>query len=194
MTTWSSPLFFYFFVLKIVRMFYTGRGDDGKTSLFHCDQRLSKSSNIAEALGALDELNSFLGWCKTKSSPEIALWLENAQNDIFSVQAQVAGAEKNISASDVNKLEDWIDEIEHRLDPIKSFIIAGGSELSAMLDFARTLARRAERRVVTANEERVIETSPETLAYLNRLSSFLFALARLVNKEEGVIESGPVYN
>ena len=132
-------------------MLYTGKGDNGKTSLYHCDQRLSKNSLVAEALGSLDELNSFLGWCKVKAS-DLVLKLEQVQNKLFVIQAEVAGAEKFVSESDVEELETWIGEIEEGLDPIKSFVISGGSELSAMLDFARTIARRTERSVVAVKE------------------------------------------
>ncbi|HRZ30340.1 MAG TPA: cob(I)yrinic acid a,c-diamide adenosyltransferase [Candidatus Paceibacterota bacterium] len=173
-------------------MLYTGQGDDGKTSLFHCDQRLSKSSQVAEALGALDELNSLLGWCKVKA-PDLAPRLEQVQNKLFVIQAEVAGADKFVAKSDVSELENWIGEIEKKLPPVKSFIIAGGSELSAMLDFARTIARRTERRVVAVKGFGDIDLKPETLAYLNRLSSLLYALARQANQNMGIKEDGPSY-
>lgn len=174
-------------------MLYTKKGDDGKTSLFHCDQRLSKSSLVAEALGALDELNSFLGWCKVKASGQVSAQLASTQNNLFSVQAEVAGADKFVTECDVSELEVWIGEIEKKLTPVKSFIIAGGSELSVMLDYARTLARKAERRLVAVKEVGDIDLKPETLAYLNRLSSYLYALARQANQEAGIKEDGPSY-
>lgn len=175
-------------------MLYTGKGDDGKTSLYHCDQRLSKSSKVAEALGSLDEINSLLGWCKLRSPKEIALRLTTVQDNLFSIQAEVAGAEKFVTNSDVNKLESWIAKIEESLPEIKTFIISGGSELSAMFDFARTIARRTERKVVAVFEVGDVVLKPETLSYLNRLSSFLYALAREANKEAGVEEEKPKYN
>jgi cob(I)alamin adenosyltransferase len=174
-------------------MLYTGKGDDGKTGLYHCDQRLSKSSQVAEALGSLDEINSLLGWCKLKSPEEIALQLTTVQDNLFSIQAEVAGAEKFVTSSDVTDLESWIAKIEKGLPEIKTFIIAGGSELSAMFDFARTIARRTERRVVAVSEAKEVALKPETLSYLNRLSSFLYALAREANKEAGVEEERPAY-
>lgn len=174
-------------------MLYTGKGDDGKTNLFHCDQRLSKSSAIAEALGPLDEINSFLGWCKLRSPKKVASQLTTVQDNLFSIQAEVAGAEKFVTTSDVVELESWIADIERGLPEIKTFIISGGSELSTMFDFARTVARRAERRVVSVFEAKEVTLKPETLAYLNRLSSFLYALAREANREAGVEEEGPVY-
>ncbi len=174
-------------------MLYTGKGDNGKTSLYHCDQSLSKSSLVAEALGSLDEINSFLGWCKVKASGQVPAQLALTQNNLFSVQAEVAGADKFVTIEDVFELEAWIGEIEKSLPPIKTFIVSGGSELSAMFDFARTIARRTERKVVAVSEAKEVALKPETLAYLNRLSSFLYALARQANKEVGIEEEKPSY-
>ena len=175
-------------------MLYTGKGDNGKTSLYHCDQRLSKSSLVAEALGSLDEINSFLGWCKVKASGKVLSQISSTQDNLFSVQAEVAGADKFVTSNDIKELETWIAEIEKSLPEIKSFIVSGGSELSAMFDFARTIARRTERKVVAVSEEKELIIKPETLAYLNRLSSFLYALARQANNEAGIEEKKPQYN
>ncbi|MFA5022704.1 MAG: cob(I)yrinic acid a,c-diamide adenosyltransferase [Candidatus Paceibacterota bacterium] len=188
-------------------MLYTGKGDKGQTKLYHCDQRLSKSSQIAEALGTLDEINSLLGWCKTKAergealslpkaSPRGATFfsiLEETQNNLFSVQAELAGAPKKLSPTVVKKAEAIIKVIDKELPPIKSFIIPGGTELSAMLDVARTVARRAERQAVAVVEAGDIKLSLSTLAFLNRLSSLLYALARLVNHRAGIKEKKPSY-
>lgn len=193
-------------------MLYTGKGDDGKTKTFGCDQRVSKSSHIAEALGNLDELNSFLGVVKTSCKDkncdlkEISFGsiIEEMQSNIFTISAGLAGSDKRINESKVKTVEENIAEIETELPPITKFTIAGGTELSALLDFARTLARRAERRVVavsesasaeaSANQEKQVDVGPETLKYLNRLSSILFALARLSNLRSGIKESAPSYN
>lgn len=179
-------------------MFYTKKGDDGKTKIFDCDQRFSKSSAIAEALGSLDEVNSYLGVikCKVKGYKVIE---ENAtdilnriQNDLFIVQAQVAGADKKIEGDEVNYIEEIINNIEKALPPIKSFLISGANELSASFDFSRTLARRAERRVVGVHDEGTEKIDSQTLVFLNRLSSLLYALARYTAKESGE-ESAPKY-
>jgi cob(I)alamin adenosyltransferase len=180
-------------MLKI-DMLYTGKGDNGKTSLYHCDQRLSKSSLVAEALGSLDEINSFLGWCKVKTSGKVLSQISSTQDNLFSVQAEVAGADKFVTQNDVTELEDWIAEIEKKLPEIKTFIVSGGTELAAMFDFARTIARRTERKVVAVSEAGDVALKPETLAYLNRLSSFLYALARGANNEAGIEEERPQYN
>lgn len=182
---------------------YTGKGDGGTTKFFGCDQkRVSKNSAVAEALGNLDELNSFLGLVKLKAG-EFSKTLENIQENIFIICAYIAGADKNLTEDKVREMENIIAECEKELPPIKTFTIAGGTELSALLDFARTLARHAERRVVAVHDSYFAEASqdkdlrqisPEILKYLNRLSSILFALARLTNLRSGIKEHAPSYN
>ena len=182
-------------------MLYTRKGDKGDTSVFGCDQRFSKSSAIAEALGTLDEVNSFLGVCKTKRGgtdvsvkgeylPDI---LNEVQQNLFVVQAEIAGASKMIEESKVKDIEEIVDAVEKELPPVKTFFVSGGTELAASIDFARTLARRAERRVVAVSEEGLVKVGGHTLAYLNRLSSLLYALTRLVNLKSGITEQSPTY-
>ncbi len=184
-------------------MLYTRKGDGGTTKTFGCNQRISKSSLVAEALGSLDEANSFLGLVRAKTAQisfkvsigEIKfseLILETQQN-LFIVQAEVAGSTLSISQDKMIKIETIVDEIEKVLPPIKSFFISGTTELGATFDFARTLARRAERRVVAAHEEGKVKVNPNTLAYLNRLSSLLYALARISSHLEGKEEIKPSY-
>lgn len=173
-------------------MLYTRKGDNGTTKTFGCDQRISKSSIVAEALGSLDEVNSFLGVLRARDTKHSKIILEVQQN-LFIVQAEVAGSAMSISAEKVKEVEKIVDDIEKILPPIKSFFISGATELGAMFDFARTLSRRAERRVVAAKEEGKIKVSAETLAYLNRLSSLLYALARITSHLEGKEEIKPEY-
>lgn len=175
---------------------FTGKGDGGTTKVFGCDQqRISKSSELPEALGALDELNAFLGFVKMRSVGEerIARILRETQETLFIIQAEVAGADKHVQADAVQKIEEIVNAIEKEIPPLKGFSIAGGTELSALLDVARTLARRAERRLVAVAEAGVRELPPTTKAYMNRLSSLLFALARLANHLAGVAEENPAY-
>jgi cob(I)alamin adenosyltransferase len=173
-------------------MLFTGKGDDGNTSLFGCcDQRISKSSAVAEALGAVDEVNSLLGVAKMAANEKVAEILDQIQHDLFIVQAELAGAKKEIVREKIVVLENIIQEIEQELPPIKTFFVAGGTPLAAQLDHARAVARRAERRVVKVSEER--EIAAATLAYLNRLSSILYALARLENHKSGINEEPPRY-
>lgn len=183
-------------------MLYTRKGDGGTTKTFGCDQRVSKSSAIAEALGTLDEVNSFLGICKIRSKEkkymvagremdEVVHWL---QSNLFIVQAEVAGADKKIVEEKVKEVERIVDAIEKTLPPITTFFISGGTELAAKFDIARTIARRAERRVTAVADEGTREVSAHTKAFLNRLSSILYALARYANHLEGVSEQAPDYS
>ncbi len=150
-------------------------------------KKFSKSSPQIEALGALDELNSLLGLCKTKADKSVLKILEEAQNDLFIIQGEVAGGNNKIKKNRIIEIEKIIDDIEKKLPKIKNFTISGGTKLSALLDYARAVARRAERRCVA--EKKFL--SPDSLKYLNRLSSLLFALARLANK--GIKEKKPKY-
>ena len=175
---------------------FTGKGDAGTTTAFGCNQqRISKSSELPEALGALDELNAFLGFVKMRSVSEsrIASAIRDVQETLFIIQAEVAGADKRVGERAVKNIEDIVNGIEKEIPKLKGFSIAGGTELSALLDVARTLARRAERRIIAVKEIKLRELSNETLAYMNRLSSLLFALARLANHLAGVAEVVPHY-
>ena len=187
-------------------MLYTRKGDQGTTKVLDSQNRFSKSSGMAEALGSLDELNSFLGLCKFKASQmqEGGLVmgkrgyttldiLREVQENLFIVQAQIAGADKKIVKAKVTKVEAIVDAIEKEIPPLKGFSIAGGTELSSLLDFARTIARRTERRVVAINESAERKMTEHSMAYLNRLSSLLFALARLSNHRSGITEQMPSY-
>jgi cob(I)alamin adenosyltransferase len=175
-------------------MLYTKKGDDGKTGAYHCDQRFSKSSAIAEALGTLDEVNSYLGIIKAQINQDSTLIdLGRIQENLFIIQAEVAGAPKKIDKKEILKMEKIIDSLEKELPPIKTFFISGTTILSAEFDFARTLARRAERRVVAVAEESLVNISPNTLAYLNRLSSLLYVFARQMAYKSGIKESAPTY-
>jgi cob(I)alamin adenosyltransferase len=188
-------------------MLYTGKGDGGTTKTFGCDQqRISKSSELPEALGTLDELNSFLGLAKVRAKQvqdtgvavgkkriPMSKILQSIQETLFIVQAEVAGAPKKVGKLKVTEVETIVNTIEKVIPPITTFSIAGGTELSAILDVARTLSRRAERRVVAVDELQLRKISPNTKAYLNRLSSLLFALARLANHTSGINEESPSY-
>ncbi len=182
-------------------MIYTGKGDNGTMTVFGCDQRISKSSAIAEALGVLDEINSFLGLCKVNekavgsklSNASFSEIINQVQQNLFIIQAEVAGAGKSIESGKIKKIEKMIDMIENELPSIKTFFISGGTELSALFDIARTIARRAERRLVEVSEESKVKVGADSLAYLNRLSSLLYALARLTNHRSGINEESPKY-
>ena len=183
-------------------MLYTKKGDGGTTKTFGCDQRISKSSSIAEALGSLDEINSFLGLCKINSRKEklktagglfFSDIVNTIQENLFIVQAEMAGAPKKIEKEKVVEVETIVDNIEKELPLIKTFFISGSTECGALFDIARTISRRAERRAVTVVEDGKVKLSPDTLAYLNRLSSLLYALARLSSHKSGINEFAPSY-
>jgi cob(I)alamin adenosyltransferase len=175
---------------------FTGKGDVGTTTAFGCNQqRISKSSELPEALGALDELNAQLGFVKMRAAEvsRISAALREIQEMLFIVQAQTAGANKQLPSDAVGKMEAEIGRIEKEIPPVTGFSIAGGTELSALLDVARTLARRAERRLIAVEAAGARAMPPDTKTYMNRLSSLLFALARLANHDAGIAEEHPKY-
>jgi cob(I)alamin adenosyltransferase len=181
---------------------FTRKGDDGTTKTFSCDQRRSKNSAVSEALGTVDELNAFLGFVKIKSqsfSNNIILEksffeiINNVQQNLFIVQAELAGSKMNIEQEKASEVEEIINTAETEMPPIKNFFVSGGTEMAATFDFARTIARRAERRVIAAHEAGDPKMNAASLAYLNRLSSLLYALARLSNHRAGIIEEKPEY-
>jgi cob(I)alamin adenosyltransferase len=181
-------------------MLFTGKGDNGTTKLFGCDQRMSKSSAIAEALGSVDEINSLIGVLKMKGGVTQATsgltyheLLSDVQQDLFVLQAQLGGADKQMETARVVKVETWINAIEQELPPITTFFVSGGTELAALADYVRTVARRAERSVVAALEIPDPSLKPPMFQYMNRLSSLLYALARLANHRAGVSEEKPHY-
>lgn len=165
---------------------YTKTGDKGETSLFG-GKRVQKDSLRIEAYGTVDELNSIIGVCRSLTPPkQIDTILEKIQNDLFTLGADLATPQdsqskaiKRTQASDILRLEQHIDAIEPKLEPLKSFILPGGSHLAAMLHYARTVCRRAERAVVQLSRTEQIGDQP--IIYLNRLSDLLFVLARWTN-------------
>ncbi len=188
-------------------MLYTGKGDGGTTKTFEkTPNRISKASELPECLGTLDELNAFVGFCKVRArdgvDPVVTIGnkryatsaiLHDVQETLFIVQAEVAGAPKKVRKTKVTHVESLVNTIETMIPPVVSFSIAGGTELSAMLDVARTLSRRAERRLVGVHEAGLRKIADPTRAYANRLSSLLFALARLANASAGIPEQNPSY-
>ena len=164
---------------------YTRGGDDGETGLYG-GSRVSKSSPRVSCYGGSDELNSVLGWCASIESPLSDL-LSREQHHIFNVGSHLATpADKandnlpNLPTDCVATLENEIDDFDAQLEPLKNFILPGGCELSARLHIARTVCRRIERDLVelAANEN----IDGEFIKYFNRLSDWLFTLARYANK------------
>jgi cob(I)alamin adenosyltransferase len=169
---------------------YTRTGDAGQTSLVG-GARVSKSSLRVDSYGEVDELNSVLGLARARlQDTEVDEVLSLIQNDLFTLGADLAsptGIEvPRIDAAFVKTLEDYADQFLEALEPLKEFILPGGSQSGATLHLARTIARRAERRVVALAEAEAVNA--ETIIYLNRLSDLLFILARVVNHRAGIPE------
>ncbi len=170
---------------------YTRTGDTGETSLRH-GQRVRKDHRRIEVSGALDELCAWLGFARTSSTDiELDNLLTRIQQDIFALSAAVANPTGDVatpekvafSVDKVSALERAIDRAEAALPPLKHFILPGGAEPAARLHVARTICRRAERRLAGLAAEEAI--APVFLAYVNRLSDLLFVLARLANHRAG---------
>ncbi len=167
---------------------YTRTGDYGQTSLFGGD-RVPKDNPRVDAYGTIDELNSFLGVARASwpSSP-IDDELHRIQADLFDLGAQLASPGMSrftgVDSKRIEDLEHAIDEIEAELEPLKNFVLPGGSLAAAHLHVARTVCRRAERHVVALRDD--TEPTRCAVAYLNRLSDYLFVAARLANAKHGV--------
>jgi cob(I)alamin adenosyltransferase len=198
---------------KEKNILYTGFGDKGTTTLYDCKQgRISKSSILVEALGSVDELNAYLGIIKVYSDLDTVFLktgnlsaqagkkvfyskiIEDIQQTLFVIQAELGGSTMSVSKKELNKIEKIIDEIGEILPPITTFTISGGSIISAGLDFARTLSRKSERRVVAVALEGSRKIGPGTISYMNRLSSVLFAMSRYANYIFAIPENHPDYN
>ncbi|MFO7323028.1 MAG: cob(I)yrinic acid a,c-diamide adenosyltransferase [Chloroflexota bacterium] len=173
---------------------YTRTGDDGTTSLFS-GPRVPKHDQRVEAYGTVDELNSHLGVARALGlQPEAQDWLAQVQSDLFYLGADLATPNDARSARVVRVdtarvawLEATIDELTAQLPPLKLFILPGGSPGAAQLHVARTVCRRAERLTAALAEREPI--GQFVLPYLNRLSDFLFTLARWENWKAGVDET-----
>lgn len=167
---------------------YTKRGDRGETSLYDEKNtqrtRISKDSLIVNTLGVIDELNSSIGvavsFCDDKKTKTL---LEEVQKDLLRIGSIIAGSKLRFSKSKTRKLEKVIDGLEGSLPVLKNFIIPGGEKFASHLHFSRSLARKAERKMVALSKE--IRVKEQILAYLNRLSDFLFMLARQASHKKG---------
>lgn len=173
---------------------YTKTGDDGTTSLFS-GGRVSKSHLRVEAYGTVDELNSALGLARAfKPSAQADDWLAQVQRQLFHLGADLATPLESQSswvvrmdAETVTWLEAGIDAMMAELPPLTNFILPGGTPAAAQIHVARTVCRRAERMVVLLQQHEAL--GGYALAYLNRLSDFLFVLARWENFRAGVPEA-----
>jgi cob(I)alamin adenosyltransferase len=170
---------------------YTKAGDDGTTGLIGGD-RVRKSDARIDCVGAIDEVNASLGWCATSGDAHVATLLLPIQNDLFVIGSHLALADgatagaslPPLEESIVARLEMEIDAADGELPPLRSFILPGGTETAARLHLARTVCRRAERRIAAFALDRPVPSV--ILTYLNRLSDWLFVQARHANQRAGV--------
>ncbi|WP_128906285.1 cob(I)yrinic acid a,c-diamide adenosyltransferase [Halorubrum amylolyticum] len=174
---------------------YTGRGDEGDTDLRDMS-RVSKASPRIEAYGTVDEANALIGTVRPTEHDDLDDLLETVQNHLHVVQADLANPDPDpddpaVEPEHVETLEAQIDALDDELEPLRSFVLPGGGEAGARLHHARTVTRRAERRVVElARSEPINETA---VTYLNRLSDLLFTLGRVANARDGEPEESPSY-
>ena len=165
---------------------YTRTGDDGTTSLVG-GTRAPKDSLRLEAYGTVDELNSWLGLiaASTIITHDRQADLQAIQNTLFDIGAALATEPESkwqpqpIAQSTIDTIEAAIDTVDSSLPPLRAFILPGGHPDAARANIARTVARRAERRIIAL--ARTVDIDPGILRYINRISDYLFALARLIN-------------
>ncbi len=175
---------------------YTKTGDEGKTSLLG-GTKVSKTNPRIEAYGTVDELNSFVGMCRTAGdiTEEINTELILIQKHLFELGSELSVDPENppgfsfdvVEESDVDYLEKAIDRMDEELPELKNFILPGGKASASAAHVCRTVCRRAERRTAVLYDHQ--ETRPVVLQYLNRLSDYFFVLARYINHQAGIEET-----
>jgi cob(I)alamin adenosyltransferase len=181
-----------FILVKI----YTKTGDAGDTGLFG-GGRVAKDDPRVEAYGDVDELNAFLGVARAvELMPRVDEVLVPLQRDLFAIGALLATPDRDRMAQQLQKariddrriaeLEQAIDDAESELEPLRAFVLPGGTPKAAALHVARTVCRRAERHIVRLQHD--VEVPGIVVIYMNRLSDLLFTLARLANKRAGAGE------
>ena len=166
---------------------YTRTGDDGTTGLGD-GRRVNKDSLRVDAMGDVDELNSVIGLMITEGVPYILQeQLTQIQHDLFNLGGEICIPGYVILQTErIEDLEEAIDTLNDDLEPLKEFILPGGTKAAAYCHLARTVCRRAERKLIELHRtEKVTEIS---LQYLNRLSDLLFVMCRMINKEAGVAD------
>jgi cob(I)alamin adenosyltransferase len=168
---------------------YTRTGDEGTTGLFG-GQRAPKNDPRFDCIGTLDELNAAIGW-SAASAPTLSATLHQIQNELFIIGSQLASPKPSpslptLSATSITRLEQEIDGAEKDLEPLRQFILPGGSESAARLHLTRAIARRAERHLVAFIAQNPLD--PTILQFINRLSDWLFVQARWLNKQQNIAD------
>lgn len=165
---------------------YPSSGDKGQSRLIN-GAFVGKNAELFHAVGTVDELSSFIGWCAAAADGDVRDQIAQIQKDLFAVGAQVAGwADRPFDDQAVNCLQRQIHQFWEQLPPLKGFVVPYGCELACRLHIARTVCRRAERLIVQL--ARVRETQHQVLQYINRLSDWLFVAARYANFSAGLDE------
>ncbi len=163
----------------------TKTGDSGETGLGN-GERVSKNSPRVHAMGAVDKLNSIIGWTRIASIDKIDKYLEKIQQDLFNIGGELAIPDVDINLLDESRLK-WLEEktesINGTLPPLNEFILPGGTEFSSRLHIARTECRDTERSLVALSEQEYVSDLHKK--YLNRLSDFFFVMARVEKIEKG---------
>ncbi|MBC8105611.1 MAG: cob(I)yrinic acid a,c-diamide adenosyltransferase [Anaerolineae bacterium] len=177
---------------------YTKTGDDGTTGLIG-GERISKGDLRIDCYGTVDELNAAVGWAAVVCDGSIGVLLQQIQHELFNIGSHLAVPDKSPEQNDnapsatplppldeamIARLEAEIDSAETMLQPLRQFILPGGSEAAARLHLVRTICRRAERLAVELARDHSVPSTIVT--YLNRLSDWLFVQARLANQQAGV--------
>lgn len=173
---------------------YTRAGDRGETSL-PGGLRVAKDTPRLEASGTIGELNALLGLARAEPlSDDVDRLLERIQHELLEIQAELGAPDpaapqsRKIGPAQIQAIEEAIDHYEEGLEPLREFILPAGARAAAGLHLARTVCRRAERRLVTLMRDGQPVTPPSLTAYLNRLGDLLFVLARTVNLQAGYRE------
>ena len=177
-------------VMVVLNRIYTRSGDEGTTMLGNGERRKKYDLRV-DAYGIVDEVTAVIGVARlhTAQSPDIDAMLGRIQNDLFDLAADLCspdvgkgpgGARLTVNAVQVKRLEDEIDLLNAELAPLRTFVLAGGSPAAAYLHLARTVCRRAERRIVELKDTGE-SVSGELMSYINRLSDFLFVASRYLN-------------
>lgn len=176
--------------MVVLSKIYTKTGDKGETALSD-GSRVPKYSPRVDAYGIIDELNATVGLARLYAQAELSLALARVSNDLFDLGADLATPKRNdelssspstalrIIESQTTRLEQEIDQCNSLLNPLKSFILPGGTALSAHLHLCRTICRRAERSIVALAKHQSV--NPEAIRYINRLSDWFFVMGRIAN-------------
>ena len=165
---------------------YTRTGDDGSTGMAD-GSRVAKDDLLVHVIGEIDELNSQLAVVACHAADDFSVSIRAIQNELFNIGAELTLGQAMLKQENTNWLEKNLDELNLSLTPLKEFILPGGGLAASHCHVARAICRRAERTLVSLNKQN--ELNGYLLAYINRLSDYLFVLARAISKEQGEDET-----